>query len=176
MMDINVSQIREDEGLSVRHLYPEGEPELRDEDARLRGRTGLNLHATRDGDKVEVAGDIKANVELICDRCLTHFSLPVEQSFDLLYVPAPSSGRPQEEKELDDDDLSVSVYEAEAIDLDDLVREQIELALPMVRLCKESCAGLCLECRANLNEGPCACKPEQADARWDALKSLKLDS
>jgi uncharacterized protein len=175
-MNINVSQIREDKGLSVRHLYPEGEPDLRDEDARLKGRTRLNLHAARDGDKVELAGDMEATVELICDRCLTRFSLPVEQSFDLHYVPAPSSGRPQEEKELDDDDLLVSVYEAEVIDLDDLVREQVELALPMVRLCKESCAGLCPECRANLNEGPCACEPEPIDLRWDALKSLKLDN
>ncbi|HYP25681.1 MAG TPA: DUF177 domain-containing protein [Blastocatellia bacterium] len=175
-MDINVSQISEGEGLSVRHLYPEGEPALRGEDARLLGRTGLNLHAARDGDKVELAGDIKADVRLICDRCLAHFSLPVEQSFDLLYVPAPSSGRPQEEKELGDEDLSVSVYEGDVIDLDDLAREQIELALPMVRLCRESCAGLCPECRADLNEGPCACEPEQTDSRWDALKSLKLDS
>lgn len=175
-MNINVSQIKEDEGLSVRHLYPEGEPDLIDEDARLEGRTSLNLHATRDGDKVELVGEIEAKVELICDRCLIRFSLPVEQSFDLLYVPAPSSGRPQEEKELDDDDLSVSVYEADVIDLDDLVREQVELALPMVRLCRESCAGLCPDCRANLNEGPCDCKPEQTDSRWDALKSLKSDS
>ncbi|HVF90847.1 MAG TPA: DUF177 domain-containing protein [Blastocatellia bacterium] len=175
-MNINVSQIREAEGLNVRHLYPEGEPELRDEDLRLLGRTSLNLHAARDGDKVEAAGEVRADVELICDRCLARFSLPIEQSFDLLYVPAPSSGRPQEEKELDDRDLSVSVYEAETIDLDDLVREQIELALPMVRLCRESCAGLCPDCRANLNEGPCACSHEQTDSRWDALKSLKSDS
>jgi uncharacterized protein len=175
-MEINVSQIREGEGSSVRHLYPEGEPALADEDTRLTGRTSLNLHAVRDGDKVELVGDIKANVRLICDRCLAHFSLPVEQSFDLLYVPAPSSGRPQEEKELEDDDLSVSVYEGGVIDLDDLAREQIELALPMVRLCRDSCAGLCPECRANLNEGPCVCEPEQIDSRWDALKSLKLDS
>jgi uncharacterized protein len=175
-MNINVSQIREDEGLNVRHLYPDGEPELRDEDLRLLGRTSLNLHAARDGDKVELAGELRADVELICDRCLARFSLPIEQSFDLLYVPAPSSGRPQEEKELDDNDLSVSVYQAEAIDLDDLVREQIELTLPMVRLCRESCAGLCPDCRADLNEGPCACGHEQTDSRWDALKSLKLDS
>lgn len=175
-MEINVSQIREDEGSSIRHLYPEGEPELRDEDTRLLGRTGLNLHAARDGDRVELAGVVNANVQLICDRCLALFSLPVEQNFDLLYVPAPSAGRPQEEKELDDDDLSVSVYMAEAIDLDDLVREQIELALPMVRLCRENCAGLCPECRANLNDGLCACEPEQTDSRWDGLKSLKLDS
>ncbi|HKG22165.1 MAG TPA: DUF177 domain-containing protein [Blastocatellia bacterium] len=175
-MDINVSQIREDEGLNVRHLYPDGKPELRDEDLRLLGRTGLNLHAARDGDKVELAGELKADVELICDRCLARFSLPIEQSFDLLYVPAPSSGRPQEEKELDDNDLAVSVYEAETIDLDDLVREQIELALPMLRLCRESCAGLCPECRADLNEGPCDCGHEQTDSRWDALKSLKSDS
>jgi uncharacterized protein len=61
------------------------------------------------------------------------------------------------------------------IDLDDLVREQIDLALPMSRLCKEECQGLCPHCRTNLNEKTCQCEEKQIDSRWAALKGLKSE-
>jgi uncharacterized protein len=174
-MVVNVKQIDEQDGLEVHHLYAEGEPELRSEDSRIIGRPALDLQATRDGDKVDLVGSVKATIEQDCDRCLTAFSTALNQSFDLSYVPArPAS--PMEEKELGGDDLSTAFYQGEEIDLDDLVREQIELALPMSRLCKSDCRGLCPECGANLNEQECNCTVEQIDPRWSALKELKTDN
>ena len=169
-MNIVVAQISEDEGLSVRHLYPEGEPGLIGEEGRLIGQSELNLQALRAGDKVELIGSVKAVVGFECDRCLKPLSVPVEQSFDLLYVPPLGTG---DERELGDNDLSMGFYQGDSIDVDDLVREQIELALPMARLCSEECRGLCPECGANLNDGECACKIEQADARCAGLAELK---
>ena len=40
-------------------------------------------------------------------------------------------------------------------------------------LCKPDCAGLCSNCGANLNEGPCNCDKEDVDPRFAALRSLK---
>jgi uncharacterized protein len=167
-MEIQVAQISEDEGLEIRHLYPEGEPAL-GEDARLVGPTEVDLQATRAAEKVRLVGSLTATVAFECDRCLAPLSAKVEQSFDLLYLPPLGVG---EEHELDDDDLAVSFYQGQAIDLDDLVREQVELTLPMARLCGEACRGLCAECGANLNEGQCACAAEAIDPRWAALKDL----
>ena len=172
-MNVNVAQISEDEGLNVHHLYGEGEPGLSGDDARLAGRTALDLQATRAGQQVRLAGSVRATVQFDCDRCLKPLSVAVDQSFDLLYIPPPGS---EEEHELGEDDLSIAFYQDDQIDFDDLVREQIELALPMARLCSEECRGLCPDCGANLNEAECACKLEQVDPRWAALKELKSNN
>jgi uncharacterized protein len=169
-MNIVVAQISEDEGLSVHHLYPEGEPGLAVGEGHLIGPCELSLRATRADEKVELIGSVDVVVEFECDRCLTNLSVHVEESFELLYVPPLGTG---DEHELGEDDLSLGFYQDGVIDVDDLAREQIELALPMARLCTEECRGLCLECGANLNLGDCACSKEQVDIRWAALKELK---
>jgi DUF177 domain-containing protein len=172
-MKVNVAQISEDEGLRIHHLYPEGEPVLGGDDSRLTGRTVLDLQATRAREKVGLAGNVSATVEFDCDRCLKPVAFAVDQSFDLLYVPPLGIG---EEHELGEDDLSIGFYQDDEIDFDDLVREQIELALPMARLCGDDCRGLCPECGANLNDAECACEAEEVDARWAALKELKSNN
>ena len=172
-MDVNVSQISEYDGLTIQHVYAEGEPRLTGDESRIAGRTTLNLHASRDGEKVRLVGSLSAAVEIDCDRCLALVSLPVDKTFDLLYVPPL---RAEEEKELEDDDLSIAFYQRQVIDLDDLVREQIELALPMGRLCREECGGLRPRCGTNLNEAECTCAADLADSRWGALGGLKFES
>jgi len=169
-MKIVVAQISEDEGLTLEYVYPEGEPALASDEARLQGHCNLNLHATRAGDEVELIGSVNAAVGFECDRCLLPLSIPIEQSFDLFYVPPLKAG---DERELGTDDLSTGFYQGESIDLDDVVREQLELALPMARLCSEDCQGLCPNCGANLNDGNCACGVNQVDERWAALGELK---
>ena len=56
--------------------------------------------------------------------------------------------------------------------LEDVLREQLVLALPMRTLCIEECKGLCPQCGKNRNTGACKCQPAN-DARWEALKGLK---
>ena len=157
----------------IHHLYPEGEPDLESEDSRVTGRPVLDLRIDREGDRVKIAGSISSQVHIFCDRCLTPLSISVDQSFDLIYVPPIGARAPDDEREIDPDDLSIGFYQGQAIDLDDLVREQIELALPMARLCSEECQGLCPDCGANLNREECTCTPEQTGPRWNALKELK---
>lgn len=174
-MIINVSQITEDEGLSVEHLYPEGEPELRSEDRRILGRPVFAAKVTRKGTQVRLAGTVKVRVQIDCSRCLAPVSVPLEESFDLLYIPPINSGRLNEERALLEEDLVVGFYQGETIDLDDVVREQVELALPMTRRCSDQCKGLCPHCSTNLNQARCTCGSESADPRWAALGKLKSD-
>src|SRR5689334_14402963 len=142
-MKIVVGQISEDEGLSLEYSYPEGEPTLASNEASLLGRCKVNLQATRAGSEVELIGSVNAGVGFDCDRCLKPLAIPVEQSFDLIYIPPLKAG---DERELGEDDLSTGFYQGDSIDLDDVVREQVELALPMARLCSEQCKGLCPDC------------------------------
>jgi uncharacterized protein len=168
-MKINVGQIREDDGLTIRHSYGEGEPAL-DEDVRLLARTELEARLVREGDKVTISGEIEATAEFDCDRCLAAIKSPIRQRFELTYVPPIGSS---DERVLGDEDLSIGFYRDDTIDVDDVVREQILLALPMTKLCTEDCRGLCPECGTNLNEASCECGRKQIDPRWAALKDLK---
>ena len=59
------------------------------------------------------------------------------------------------------------------IDLNELLREQFYLALPMKPLCRDDCAGLCSQCGTNLNTGTCQCTSQWDDPRLAPLKELK---
>lgn len=169
-MNIVVAQISEDEGLNIHHLYPRGEPSLGGGADHQLGQCDLTLRATRSGDRVQLIGSIRVPVTFECDRCLAPLSVPVDESFDLIYVPPLGTG---DERELEENDLSLGFYQDGIINVDDLVREQIELALPMARLCIEACQGLCPICGANLNLNKCGCIDDPIDKRWAALKEIK---
>ncbi len=66
----------------------------------------------------------------------------------------------------------MTFYRDEHIDLNDLLREQFYLALPMKPLCKNDCRGICPQCGANRNLTKCDCNPHIEDPRMAGLKTL----
>jgi len=133
-------------------------------------RLALTVQKTRE--KVKLAGTIQTVLELDCSRCLEGFPVPVDATFDLLYVPVAAEPPTVQEKEIEEDDLDTAYYRDGVIDLADVVREQLYLVLPMKPLCQEGCRGLCPECGTNLNSGACACTPAWEDPRLAPLKAL----
>ena len=81
----------------------------------------------------------------------------------------------QNEIELLEDDMSVDFITGNEICLDDIVREQIYLSLPMKCLCREDCLGLCTLCGTNLNIGKCNCEDKKGHPGFSKLKNIKLD-
>ncbi|HEY0321027.1 MAG TPA: DUF177 domain-containing protein [Pyrinomonadaceae bacterium] len=163
------------EGSSARFEYTYGGDELvlDDEHARLVEPPQVTVRLSRSGHDVRLQGQITARAEVDCDRCLKQVTVPIETTFDVAYVPA-STYVETEAAELQEDDLGVSVYEDGAIDMDELVREQVLLTLPTRALCVEDCKGLCPVCGANRNENPCECEPKETDPRWSGLKNLRF--
>jgi uncharacterized protein len=131
----------------------------------------LAFEIHKDKDKFRLAGRVSTLLELPCSRCLDPFRLPIDAPFDLRYLPA-SEVSSEPEREVDDEDLETSYYENDTIDLNELMREQFYLALPMKPLCREDCKGLCPQCGTNLNTGSCDCAPEWEDPRLAPLKGL----
>jgi len=172
-MKIYVSQVSEDEGLDIHYVFPEHEPKLRGRDGQIVGASSIDARATRSGDQLRLTGSVVATVQLDCARCLAPVPVSVDESFDLFYIPSVNRLEPDEERELARDDLLVAFYRDDRLDLDDVAREQIDLAIPMARLCSDGCLGLCSNCGANLNESKCSCKNEEPDPRWAALEQLK---
>jgi uncharacterized protein len=174
-MKIHVSQINEDEGLDIHYVFPERQ-QLQDRESRIVGPSSIDARATRSGDELRLAGRVAATVEIDCARCLKPVPVKVDDSFDLFYIPSVNRLLPDEERELAKDDLLVAFYRDDCLDLDDVVREQIELAIPMARLCSDDCRGICPNCGANRNEGECSCTTREPDPRWAALEQLRSDN
>ena len=121
--------------------------------------------------EVFVNGQITTRAAVECDRCLKQVELPVETAFELEYV----TGQAYESTaaaELTEDELSISVFDGETIDVDEIVKEQILLAVPTRMLCRPDCKGICPECGSDKNTGDCACATDEVDPRWAALKNL----
>ena len=122
--------------------------------------------------RFRLSGHLSGEIELTCSRCLEPFRLPVATDFDLRYVPRDENVG-EDEREVQEDDLSTAFYADDQIDLGHLITEQFQLALPMKPLCSEACRGLCPQCGTNLNTGSCTCSPTWEDPRLAALKNLK---
>ncbi len=116
-------------------------------------------------------------MQVECGRCLEQYVAPVDQELDLFYLPREKE-RPQEQEEedveLSDRDVVVGYYDGDRLDLADVVREQVFLSLPLKRVCREACRGLCPTCGKNLNEGACGCPPQEPpeDPRLSPLRKL----
>jgi uncharacterized protein len=164
-----------DEGLCFEHQYQIDELDLAGHDFSLQQPPRVSGRLDRTGLGVHLRGELEGAVEVPCDRCLREVVIPVHRNLDLFYTPDdPLAGR-SGETELQPRDLDFAIYEHEAIDLDELVREQMALSLPTRVLCREDCRGLCSQCGADLNIETCQCQPPM-DPRWQALADLKDES
>jgi len=132
----------------------------------------LDFDIHKDKDRFRLEGTVRTTLELPCSRCLEPFRLPIDAAFDLRYLPA-SAMATDEERAISDEDLETSYYREDQIDLNELMREQFYLALPMKPLCQDGCRGLCPQCGTNLNLGTCGCAAEWKDPRLAPLEAIK---
>ena len=121
---------------------------------------------------IRIRGKLATSLESNCARCLEPLTQDVNREFDLLYRPQGSdAGR--DEMSVTDAEAEISYYEGEGLGLDEVVREQVLLAVPLKVTCREDCKGLCPHCGKNLNEGQCSCAVEIEEPRWAALKEIR---
>ena len=136
-----------------------GDVELR----RLRG----SLLLTRVTQGILVLGELEADAQTECTRCLTPFFQPIQIELeDPIGLPGASltPERP------------VRVNEDGRVDLVPLIREYVWLSLPVSPVCTTTCRGLCPECGGNRNTGECTCEDvASVDPRWEALRQLLDD-
>jgi len=173
-MLLDVSRLRGDAERIDRQFDP-GSFAGRDEEFRLAAPVHLTAEVRKDTKKVRMVGRVQTRLECDCSRCLDPFGVPVDSAFDLLFLPAAENAG-GEEREVQEDDLGVSYYKDDTLDLGDVMREQFYLALPMKPICQENCRGLCPVCGVNRNRETCSCQTEWVDPRMDALRKLKHDA
>ncbi len=175
-MKIAVNQITE----SIKEIqFEEGLEELnRNESGQKRPEfryppfLDVSLSYYRSGQDLFFQGHLEMEVEGCCGRCLRYFSFPLAKDFDFVLTPEPPSAK---SRELNRDELGLSFYSSEEIDLSPFIREQVFLALPMRPLCDEECRGLCPSCGVNLNHESCLCPAPSGDPRMAFFRNLRVD-
>jgi uncharacterized protein len=170
-MRIELEKLEDGRG-KFAHTYQPEELDLLDDRITLSTPVVANGTVERTGSEIVVSGQISSEVRVECDRCLKILDLPIAASFKLNYI----TGEDYESShaaELTADEMAVSIFDGETVDVDELVKEQILLSVPGRTLCREDCKGICSTCGADLNAGACQCQPSEIDPRWEALKKFK---
>jgi DUF177 domain-containing protein len=121
---------------------------------------------------IRIQGKLATRLESDCARCLEPLTQDVEREFDLLYRPLGTDAG-KDEISITDAEAEISYYEGDGILLDDVVREQILLAVPLKLTCREDCKGLCPHCGKNRNNEDCKCAVTLEEPRWAALKDIR---
>lgn len=124
-------------------------------------RLHLEARLFKLGDTYHMDGTLEADLELVCGRCLEPFSY--RDRIGIRHSLQP------EGRELGPDAFA---YAEESFDLEAMVRELVDVNLPMKPLCAEACKGLCPSCGANWNRGACDCRPEPEGPLAEALRKL----
>jgi uncharacterized protein len=169
---IEVQDLKQ-ETLHFRHIFPVGEINFFHEDAALSEPVTTDFVLTHEDLDLHIDGTVETNIRFRCSRCTKEFSRAFAAQYDLTYLPQPKWTNQNAEIELKYEDMEVAYYNGIALDVNLMILEQIELAMPMKFVCREDCGGLCYQCGADLNEGVCLCKKEETDSRLSVLLEFK---
>jgi uncharacterized protein len=166
--EMELRKVRFDETFAPGQIDFSGEALKQESLLHTVGTAELLAHS--DGE-IRIRGRYTVEMTAECDRCLGRARYPMDARFDLFYRPASQIAR-EEEVSIDESDTEIGFYEDGGIELAEILRERVMLALPMQRVCSDACLGICPICGKNRNESPCDCKTGAADDRWGALRNL----
>ena len=114
---------------------------------------------------VSVISEFKVKFE--CDRCGTEFKSTLCSDFKMIFLMNEAP------EETDSINVIYLSRDADKIDIKSDVREYALLSIPMKKLCKDDCKGLCFKCGKDLNKEQCTCSTDEIDPRWKPLMNLK---
>ena len=117
--------------------------------------------AISENDVIVINASIKTKLKLNCSRCLDAFIYPIDIDIEERFTTNSES----------EDEEAVVVID-DVLDITELVETSIISTLPIKRVCKDDCKGLCQECGCNLNVHTCDCNKEDVDIRFEVLRGL----
>ena len=125
------------------------------------------LHLLNAGDRMLVlSGNAKLALMIPCSRCLelvkVPFSLTLDRALDMNQTDEDRV------KALDEQPY----LQGYNLDVDQLVRDELLLNVPMKVLCDEDCKGICNRCGANLNHETCDCDRSVPDPRMSVIQDI----
>jgi len=156
--------------------FPPGEIDFSDvglaQATPLEAKGSAELLAHTQGE-IRIRGHLNVAMRSDCDRCLEPAQFPIDANLDLFYRPQVLVDELDEEVEIDEGESEIAFYAGGGIELKDVLREYVLLSMPMQRICRDDCHGICPICGQNRNVVNCGCEAKPADDRWAALKKLQ---
>ena len=121
---------------------------------------------------IRLKGRFAGNFQVPCARCVEPVEIPLAADFDLIFRPAGADSDAPE-RSITAPETEIGYYQKDSLSLEDVLREQVLLSLPVKTLCKPDCKGLCPRCGENRNIQACSCEEGPSDPRWQALSGLR---
>jgi len=121
---------------------------------------------------IRLRGQFAGRFQVPCARCVEPVEIPLESDFDLIFRPVVADSEPTE-RSITPPETEIGYYQKDSLLLEDVLREQVLLSLPVRTLCKPDCKGLCPRCGQNRNSQECSCDVGPSDPRWEALAGLR---
>ena len=121
---------------------------------------------------IRLVGSFSAEIDAPCARCLEPVHNSVKEKFDLLYRPLGVDAK-ADEISISQAETEIGYYRGQGLLLEDVLKEQVLLALPVKQVCRANCKGFCPQCGKNLNVESCDCVNSMPDPRWSALEDIR---
>ncbi|MDH5298088.1 MAG: DUF177 domain-containing protein [Desulfobulbaceae bacterium] len=146
-----------------------------DHDLSRSGGVVASVFLRRDNDRVLMEGSLATSVLLQCDRCLEFFESSLVDDFEVDFELADESmiESVADEHLIPTTEMDTVFLSEPAIDIYEVLSQQVFLALPEKLLCSDGCLGLCNRCGANLNMDSCQCEAAVAASPFSVLAGLK---
>jgi DUF177 domain-containing protein len=171
-MKINVAQLlKEQSGHAREYELREDITSLDPEIVATSALTG-KAQLIRTSDGLLVRGTLRTNLELNCSRCIDAFSMPVQFLLEEEFRPTIDIISGATLPRPIDDESATQIDAHHVLDLSEVIRQDLLLAIPTHPLCRSNCAGLCPECGQNLNTNPHQHAHDEIDPRLQVLQKL----
>jgi uncharacterized protein len=131
------------------------------------GNCKVDVKLSKSHSQIILDAELNLEANYQCDRCGCDYKSKVYTKYRMVYLFG------DELEENDNINLTYLPIDADKIEIVNDVRDYALLAIPMKKLCKEDCKGLCPRCGKNLNEDNCICTEKEIDPRWEPLEKLR---
>jgi uncharacterized protein len=124
------------------HLHLESKLSFPDDGLTLTKPVKMELDLFNNGNSVLLQGSLATEAELACSRCLNNFRKKMTVKLAEEYVrelPLPAGKKGGRETELREKDFVYPIEKDNTIDLTEIIRQNLLLAMPIRILCQENC-------------------------------------
>ncbi|OQY80376.1 MAG: hypothetical protein B6D41_21115 [Chloroflexi bacterium UTCFX4] len=175
-MRYNVSQLLKGHVGETRHYQLQNE--IAELDPTIRPLTALNgtVDLIRTNEGILVRANLYTTVELTCSRCLTEFGFPARFEIDDEFYPTIDILTGARLPLPAEADAATLIDAHHLLDLSEITRQDLTLALPLAPLCRNNCQGLCPICGKNRNNTACEHPNAEIDPRFAKLQDLLDES
>lgn len=172
-MDINITSLLKEDGSILNIDYKDNVDGLepKTDDYVLKKPVSFQGKLKNDYGTLKLSGLITLEYEMFCYRCLESIISTMEIFVEEDILNTLDKDEVEDDDEQDQDDFFT--YEDNLLNLDKILLEAIVLKMPMRKICKQDCKGLCPECGINLNYDSCTCKDDgDINPNMEILKKL----